>query len=91
MRSFRFPLWTIVLMVTVLVVTITAIEAARIVSIQLVSGNAVHSGWWALVGLFALVTALMCGVSWIGYGVLHLLRRTGVQRFSSVATGRHGK
>lgn len=87
MRSFRFPLWAIVLMMTVLVVTITAIEAARTVSIQLALGdNDVPYHWWALPALFTLVTAAMCGAGWIGYGVLHLIRKTGVQRLTSVET-----
>ena len=92
MRSFRFPLWAIVLMLTVLIWTVVAIEKVRMLSTQLSSGsNDVASAWWALPGLFMMAAAVLCSVGLAGYGLLHLLRRTGVQRLSSVEIGHRVK
>jgi len=91
MRSFRFPLWAIVLMITALVSTILATETARFVSIQLAGGHDIHSTWWVMPGVFTAVTVVMGGAALMGYGVLHLLHKTGVQRLSSVGTARHSR
>jgi len=92
MRSFRFPLWSIVLMLMILVNVVIAIEKVRMVSLQLASGSdSVPSGRWALPGLFLMVTAGMCGVALLAYGLLYLLRKTGAQRLSGVGMGHHGR
>jgi hypothetical protein len=94
MRSFRFPLWAIVLMLTSLIWTVVAIEKVRMLSVQLASAagsNGVASAWWALPGLFMMVAVVLCCIGLAGYGLLHLLRRTGVQRISSVEIGHRVK
>ena len=92
MRSFRFPLWMIVLMMTVLAGSVITIEKVRILSTQLALGNDnVPSGWWALPGLFLIVALVMGAAAFAVYGVRHLLRRTGVQRLSDIEIVHHGK
>jgi hypothetical protein len=92
MSSFRFPLWSIALMLIVLVDVVIAIEKARRFSFQLASGSdTVHSGWWALPGVFLAVTVVMGGVGLLAYGLLHYLGKTGAQRLSDVGMRHPGR
>ena len=92
MRSFRFPLWAIALMIAAFVGTVLAIETARFISTQLAGGgNPMHFVWWVMPGVFTLVTLVMAGAALMGYAVLHLLHKTGAQRLSSVETARHSR
>jgi hypothetical protein len=75
MRSFRFPVWMIALLLTVLVTVIVAIEKTRTLSAQLSGGPDVPSGWWALPAIFGLVVVLTGGVALFALGVKRLLRR----------------
>jgi hypothetical protein len=78
MRSFRFPRWTLVMMILIFCAVNTAIEKGRLASVQL-SGGPASSHWWTLPGVFMFVFALLAGVGLAGYGVLLVFRgaRTG--------------
>jgi len=84
MRSFRFPRWTIVLMLMILLGMVVAIEKGRSLSIELASGSSVHSVWWP--GFFLMALTLMAGAGGIGYGLLVVLGKAGIQRFTSIQT-----
>jgi len=73
MRSYRFPRWTIVLMILIFCAVNTAIEKGRLASIQLSGGHAV-SHWWTLPGVFLSVFAVLGGVGFVGYCVLKVFR-----------------
>jgi len=78
MSSFRFPRWTLVMMILIFCAVNTAIEKGRLASVQL-SGGAASSHWWALPGVFTFVFALLAVAGLAGYGVLIVVRgaRTG--------------
>jgi len=73
MRSYRFPRWTIVMMILIFCAVNTAIEMGRQASVQLSGGHAIPH-WWTLPGVFLAVFALLGGVGFIGFGVLRVLR-----------------
>jgi hypothetical protein len=73
MRSFRFPRWTIVMMILIFCAVNTAIEKGRLASVQL-SGGPASSHWWTLPGVFMFVFAFLAGVGLAGYGVLLAFR-----------------
>lgn len=73
MRSFRFPRWTIIMMILIFCAVNTAIEKGRLAAVQL-SGGPVSSHWWTLPGVFMFVFAFLAGVGLIGYCVLHVFR-----------------
>jgi len=78
MRSYRFPRWTIVMMVLIFCAVNTAIEKGRLASVQLAGGHD-NAHWWTLPGVFMSVFLFMAGIGFVGYCVLHLFRgaRTG--------------
>jgi len=73
MRSYRFPRWTIVMMILIFCAVNTAIEKGRLAAVQL-SGGPASSHWWTLPGVFMSVFAFLAGVGLIGYCVLHVFR-----------------
>jgi hypothetical protein len=73
MRSFRFPRWTLVMMILIFCAVNTAIEKGRLASVQL-SGGSASSHWWNLPGVFLFVFALLACVGLAGYGVLLVFR-----------------
>jgi hypothetical protein len=73
MRSFRFPRWTLVMMILIFCAVNTAIEKGRLASVQL-SGGPASSHWWALPGVFMFVFALLAVAGLAGYGVLLVFR-----------------
>lgn len=89
-RSFRFPVWMIVLMLTILVNVVVAIDKARALSVQLASGSeSAPATWSVLPALLALAATLMAVSGVIGYGLLYALRKTGVQRLSDIHHASH--
>jgi hypothetical protein len=84
--EFRFPRSTILLMLLVLVGLTFAIENARRVSAGDASGMPV---WGLFLRLFALGVGAMAIAGAIGYGVLVVLRRTGVDRIANTQTWPH--
>ena len=79
MRSYRFPRWTIVMMILIFCAVNTAIEKGRMASVLLAGRPAASSHWWTLPGVFLFVFAFLGGVGLIGYCVLRVYRtaRTG--------------
>jgi hypothetical protein len=73
MRYFRFPRWTIVMMVLMFCAVNTAIEKGRLASVQLLGGQGT-SHWWALPGVFLSVFAFLAVVGCVGYCILHVVR-----------------
>ena len=78
MRSFRFPRWTLVMMILIFCTVNTAIEKGRLAAVQL-SGGPTTSHWWNLPGVFMVVFAFLACVGLAGYGALLVFRgaRTG--------------
>jgi hypothetical protein len=92
MRAFRFPRSTIFLMALILVAVVTAIEKGRILSMQLATGNMnAPAVWSAIPRVFLGACAFMFAAGAIGYGLMFVLRRAGVQRFPNVQTWQHRK
>lgn len=79
MRSFRFPRFTIVMMILIFCTVNTAIEKGRLAATQLLGGPAT-SHWWTLPAVFTTVSAFLAGVGFIGYCVLHVFRATRTGR-----------
>jgi len=73
MRSFRFPRWTLVMMILIFCAVNTAIEKGRLASVQL-SGGPASSHWWTIPGVFMFVFAFLACVGLAGYGVLLVFR-----------------
>jgi hypothetical protein len=80
MRSFRFPRWTIVLMLLVLFNVFVAIEEARNVSVYMSTGESIPVNWLSLPRLLVMGATLACALGLIGYGVLLAMRKAGIQR-----------
>lgn len=89
MRPFRFPVWMIVLMMTILVNVVIAIDEAR----QLASGGASGRSIWAVLpALLVSAAVYMSFAGAVGYGLLYALRKTGTQRLANLhghGLGRH--
>lgn len=78
MRSFRFPVWMIGMMLTALVAVVIAIEKSRVVSIQLSSAvSDVPAGWWSLPGAFMVTVGLTGVIALLGLAVRRLLHSQG--------------
>ena len=88
MRSFRFPRFTIVLMIACFLTISSAILLAAEISRRVglpyfeASPNMLALWWRQLPSMFATGLAVSCAFGAIGYGVLIILRRTGLQRLS---------
>jgi NhaP-type Na+/H+ or K+/H+ antiporter len=80
-REFRFPRSTIFLMLSILVSLSIAISTAAGVA----AGGADRPAWMIL-QIFALCVGAMLIAGVVGYVVLVVLRRTGIDRISSVET-----
>jgi hypothetical protein len=87
MRSqFRFPAWTIFLMLVSLVSVVFAIEQAQWFS-QKYSGDPNIVPLWSMVPrVFLLLSLLTVIAGAAGYVILLMLRRSGAQRLSNVRT-----
>jgi hypothetical protein len=91
MSRFRFPRWTIVLLVLALLVVLAGIETARAISWQRLSTGADISPRWAFFlpdfdFVFAMV-AMMCVLGLIGYVVRVVgAGRNGIRRLSDLKT-----
>jgi hypothetical protein len=73
MRSYRFPRWTIIMMILIFCAVNTAIEKGRLAVVQLSGGHGT-SHWWTLPGVFLTVSVFLGGIGLIGYCVLHVFR-----------------
>jgi hypothetical protein len=78
MRSFRFPRWTLVMMIVIFCAVNTTIEKGRQAAVQL-SGGPASSHWWNLPAVFMFVFAFLAIAGLAGYGVSLVFRgaRTG--------------
>ena len=74
MRSFRFPRWTIVVMILLFCAVNTAIEKGRLATVEILGGHAT-SHWFTLPGVFLTVSAFLGVIGCAGYGVLFAIRR----------------
>lgn len=87
MRSqFRFPGWSIFLMLLSLVGVMFAIEQAHRFSLAFSDGTTFAPLWSTFPRIFLLLLGLMGVAGAAGYGVLFALRRTGVHRLSNAQT-----
>ena len=84
MRSFRFPRWTIVMMVLLFCAVNTAIEKGRLATVEILGGHAT-SHWWALPGVFLTVSAFLGVVGCAGSGILFVYRGIRASRSNSGA------
>jgi hypothetical protein len=87
MRSFRFSRFAIFLMIACFLALLGAIglatEMARTVQTSYIGSPNLRPMWWAkLPELFAAVFVMLGTVGAIGYGVLFVLRRSGLHRLS---------
>ena len=83
MRSeYRFPRSAIFLMVVLLVAVVVAIESARSIS----AGETKVISAWAILRVFMFGAGLMCVMGAIGYAIMSVLRRTGVDRLANIQT-----
>ena len=83
MRSeYRFPRSAIFLMVVLLVAVVVAIESARSIS----AGETNTISGWVIVRVFMFGAGLMCVMGAIGYAIMSVLRRTGVDRLANIQT-----
>lgn len=89
MRPFRFPRLTILLMIACFLTLLAAIglatEMARTVQMNYAGAANLSPMWWAkLPALFGLVFVLLWSVGAVGYGIVFVLRRSGVHRLAGV-------
>ena len=87
MRSFRFPRFSILLMIacffTILGAIGLATEMSRTVQMTYQGAPNLPALWWSrLPGLFATVFAILWTLGAIGYAILFTLRRAGIHRMS---------
>jgi len=88
MRNFRFSRFTILLMVgcflTITSAILLAAEISRRVGLPYIeaSPNMLALWWRQLPSMFGMGLAVSCAFGAIGYGVLIILRRTGLERLS---------
>jgi len=81
-RSFRFPVWMIVLMLMILLNVMIAIDKTRTLSIQMAGGESVLSTWSVLPELLVLAVAFLAVAGVVGYGLLCALRKVEAQRLA---------
>jgi hypothetical protein len=88
MRSFRFSTFTIFLMVACFFTITTAIalaaEISRSIGLPYLAASSSLLSLWLkqLPAMFVTGLAVSCAFGAIGYGVLVIFRRTGLQRLS---------
>lgn len=88
MRGYRFPRFAIVLMITCFFTILGAIglaaEMSRTVQMTYFAGSPnLPAQWWSsLPRLFATLLAILWTLGAVGYGVLFVLRRSGLHRLS---------
>jgi hypothetical protein len=88
MRSFRFPRFAIVLMIacflTISSAILLAAEISRRVGLPYFEASPnMLALWWRQLPAMVLTGSAVCGAfGVIGYGVLIVLRRTGLERLS---------
>ncbi len=88
MRSFKFPKFTMVLMVACFLTITAAIslaaEISRSVGLPYLTASSSLLVLWfkQLPGVIITGLAVSCAFGGIGYGVLVILRRTGLERLS---------
>ena len=86
MRAFRFPRWTIFLMLLIFASTMFAIEEGRSIS-RLHSGELrFEAAAPGLYGLFVFLGVVLCSIGVVGFGILFALRESGAQRFPNIRT-----
>ena len=94
MRQFRFPRFAIFMMVACFLTILGAIglatEMARTVQATYPGSLNLETMWWAkLPGLFGTLFLMLAGVGAVGYGVVFLLRLSGLHRLTSLDPRRH--
>ena len=83
MRSeYRFPRSAIFLMMVLLVAVVVAIESVR----GIAAGETKPISGWAILRVFMFGAGLMCVSGAIGYAIMSVLRRTGVDRLANIPT-----
>jgi asparagine N-glycosylation enzyme membrane subunit Stt3 len=91
MRSFRFPRFTIFLMLACFVTLLAAIglaaEMSRTVQMTYPGAPNLQPMWWAeLPGLFAMVFLMLWTAGAVGYAILFVFRRSGLHRLSTLGS-----
>jgi hypothetical protein len=74
----------IVLMLAILLNVVVAIDKTRTLSVQLAGGEGVPLTWSILPGLLLLAAAFLSVAAVVGYGMLYVLRKTGMQRVVNI-------
>jgi hypothetical protein len=73
MGNFRFPRWTIAMMILMFCAVNIAIEKGRLAAVQLLGGQTTPH-WWTLTGVFLSVSAVLGVIGCVGYAILHVVR-----------------
>ena len=74
MNSFRFPRWTIVMMILIFCAVNIAIEKGRMATVELLGAHTTPH-WFTLPGVFLVVSAFLGAIGSAGYGILILFRQ----------------
>ena len=89
MHAFRFPRFSIFLMLACFLAILAAIglaaEMSRTIQATYPGAPNLSAMWWSrLPGLFAMVFVMLWTVGAAGYAILFALRRSGLHRLSSL-------
>ena len=89
MRQFRFPTFAILLMIACFFAILSAIglaaEMSRTVQMTIPGAPNLDAMWMSrLPGVFALVFVMLWTVGAVGYGIVFVLRRSGLHRLASL-------
>ncbi|HET7149797.1 MAG TPA: hypothetical protein VFI60_00185, partial [Candidatus Acidoferrum sp.] len=93
--EFRFPKSTVALMAIILAAVMFTIEKARAISVSIPHANPpvgpIHPTQAMIVQALLATLIWAIGAGAIGWGILYVLRRTGVQELSEMnpAAGQH--
>src|SRR5438128_8288263 len=94
MHAFRFPRFSIFLMLACFLAILAAIglaaEMSRTIQATYPGAPNLSGMWWSrLPGLFAMVFVMLWTVGAVGYAILFALRRSGLHRLSSLDARHH--
>jgi len=81
-RQFRFPRFTVLLMLVIFAAVILTI--AKAMSVSVAYGATPGTVWPSLISVFGAMAVSMCAAAAVIWGILHSLRRSGVHRLENV-------
>ena len=81
-RQFRFPRFTVLLMLVIFAAVILTI--AKAMSVSVAYGATPGTVWPSLISVFGVMVVGMCTAAVVIWGILHSLRRSGIHRLENV-------